>query len=238
MSDPQNTPLTFQEYLDGIEELKRTKGWIVAREIERIGRSYYIFKANYDELAESIWQIKLPINLPLWGDDSVKEMDQFLNEVTRQLHNFVAAAKSLVDHTRIVAREMYKGTELLNEIESEIAYRFVQNPLVHFVHKLRDYILHRNLPLVSAKLTSVLNASLLINIKELRDWNGWNEPSRKFIKSSNDEEKIEGIVNAYFDAIFAFHDWFHKRQLEFHKENFMEAERLRQRLVNSSWHIK
>src|SRR5215204_3590730 len=102
MNDSQNTSLTFQEYLDGIEELKKTEGWIVARKMEQLGRSYYIFKANYDELAESIWQIKLPSSLPLWGDDSVKEMEQFLNEVTRQLHNFVAAAKTLVDHTRIV----------------------------------------------------------------------------------------------------------------------------------------
>ena len=89
MNDLQNTFQTFQEYLDGVEELKKTEGWIVARKIEQLGRSYYIFKANYDELAESIWQIKLPSNLPLWGDDSVKEMEQFLNEVTRQLHNFV-----------------------------------------------------------------------------------------------------------------------------------------------------
>jgi hypothetical protein len=165
-------------------------------------------------------------------------MDQFLNEVTRQLHNFVAAAKTLVEHTRIIAREMYEGTDLWKEYETEIACRFVKNPLIQFVHKLRDYILHRKLPLTSAKLISVLNASLLISVKEMRNWNGWTGLSREFIESANDEEKIEDIVNAYFDVIFAFHDWFHKRQLEFHKETFMEAEKLRQRLVNSSWHIK
>src|SRR5205085_6713615 len=144
MSDSQNTPLTFQEYLDGIEELKNTKGWQITRKIEHLGTSFYIFKANHDELIESIEQFKLPISLLLWGDDSVNEMDQFLKNVTRQLHNFVAAAKTLVEHTRIIAREMYDGTGLWNEYESEVANRFTSSAHVQFVHKLRDYILHRD----------------------------------------------------------------------------------------------
>ena len=36
---------------------------------------------------------------------------QFNSQVTRLLHNFVAATKSLVEHTRIHVRDRYAGTE-------------------------------------------------------------------------------------------------------------------------------
>ena len=72
----------------------------------------------------------------------------------------------------------------------------------------------------------------------MREWDGWNELSRQYVNSANDDEKVEDIVLTYTKEVTSFHSWFNDRQLELHKEAFKEAEELRQRLVNSSWHLK
>ena len=62
-----------------------------------------------------------------------KEMHLVLGEVTRKLHNFIASAKTYIDHTRAVIRDWYAGTDFLKEYNKEIEHRFVGNPLTGFI---------------------------------------------------------------------------------------------------------
>jgi hypothetical protein len=238
MAESHNDILSYQEYKNGMEELQNTEGWQLARRLEHLGLSFYIFKTNRDYLLQCIEYFKTPEALLLWDVRNNAEMERFLKEVMRQLHNFAAGAKTLVEHTRILAREMYEGTDFLEEYEAEVTRRFTLNPMVQFVHKLRDYILHRDLPVTSANLTSKFDSSLRISIREMRAWRSWTGLSRQYVDTAQDEEKIEDIVTAYTNAIIGFHDWFHERHVELHKEAYGEAEELRQRLVNSRWHLK
>jgi hypothetical protein len=238
MKNSQDEPLTYQEYRDRIDELQNTEAWRISKKIEQLGISAYIFKTNHDELVQRIEYFKSPEAILLWDVRNNAQMERYLKEVTRLLHNFVASAKTLVEHTRIIARDMYESTEFWKEYESEIARRFTSNPLVQFVHDLRNYILHRDLPVTFASLTTEHDSLLKISIHTLREWNGWRGLSRQYVNSIGDDEKIEDIVGAYTDAIINFHNWFNDRQLELHKEVFKEAEELRQRLVNSKWHWK
>ena len=221
-----------------MEELQNTEGWKLARKIERLGLSFYIFKANRDELFRSIAYFKNPEAMHLWDVRNNAQMDRFLSEVTRQLHNFVAAAKTLVEHTRIIMRELYEDTEFWKEYESEISQRFTLNPLVQFVHKLRDYMLHRDNPVTSANLSFEFDSSLRISIKEMRAWDSWTSLSRQYVNTANDEVKIEDIVVSYTDVIIGFHNWFYDRHIEIHKAAYQEAEELHRRLINSPWHVK
>jgi hypothetical protein len=238
MNKSQDNPITYQEYRDGLDELENSDGWRISRKIEHLGASFYIFKSNYDELIQRIECFKRPEAILLWDVRNDDQLERFLKEVTRLLHNFVAAALTLVEHTRIIAREMYKDTEFWKEYNLQITNRFALNPLVQFVQGLRNYILHRDLPLTSASLSSTHEASLKINISKLRTWRRWETVARDYIQAANDDEKIEDIVKAYTSSILDFYNWFYERQLDLHKEAFREAEGLRQRLVNSSWHWK
>jgi hypothetical protein len=115
MNRSQDNPLTYQEYQDGLDKLQNTEGWRISRKIEHLGTSFYIFKTNYDELIQRIEYFKRPEAILLWDVRNNDQMEHFLKEVTRLLHNFVAAALTLVEHTRIMARGMYKGTEFWEE---------------------------------------------------------------------------------------------------------------------------
>ncbi len=67
-------------------------------------------------------------------------------EVTRRVHNFVAAALTLVEHTRIFMRKNYSDTPILDRYQTKIDADFKDEPLVQFVQNLRNYILHNGLP--------------------------------------------------------------------------------------------
>jgi hypothetical protein len=234
----QDTPLTFQEYKQSLQDLMNSDGWQVMKKFEHLALSFYVFKANNNELIKSIEDFKRPSSIVLWDILNKEQMEHFLKEVTRQLHNFVASAKTLVDHTRKLTREMYQGTEFLEEFDSEVTQRFRLNPLVQFVHKLRDYVLHRALPVTSATLGPDLDASIRISIKDMRSWDGWNSVAREFVNNAKDEEHIESIIGQYSKLILSFYEWFEERHTQLNKPVFEETEQIRQRLVRSKWHRK
>ncbi len=46
--------------------------------------------------------------MAVWREDNRAKLANFIDEVTRLLHNFLARAKSLVDHTRVFTDDMYE----------------------------------------------------------------------------------------------------------------------------------
>src|ERR1051325_5348715 len=216
-------PKTNREILQGIERLQNTKGWQVRDKMYKLDTSFYVFNVNHNDLIEIIRIFQRPdISMAMLRAAANRQYYEKLRpvfkEVVRRLHNFVASAVTLVEHTRIIARELYTETEFMNEYDQQIAERFVNNPIVQFVHKLRNYILHRDLPVTSAQFTFDANAtevnnSVVIDIEELRKWDGWNPVSRKFIEHAARDEKLEDIVKSYTSIIVDFHQWFHQKQL-------------------------
>lgn len=238
MSTPESDTLTLQEYLDGIESLHKTKGWRIHEEIQRLGRSFYIFRANYEELTKTLF-LDYAQFLILSDVRNDKQMKEFLIEVTRRLHNFVAGAKTLVDHTRNVATGLYeKNSEFWPVYQAELNNRFTSNPLIQFVHCLRNYTVHKDLPLAAASLSSTFETAIRIDFLTLRDWDGWNAAAREYVKISGDDYKVEDIARSYYEAVSEFHEWFFQSQKKLHENEFAEANALRQRLANSKWHSK
>lgn len=231
------TTLTLQEYLDGIETLQKTEGWRIHEEIQRLGRSFYIFRANYEELTKTLF-LDYAQFLILFDVRNDKQMKEFLIEVTRRLHNFVAGAKTLVDHTRNVATELYETTPFWTVYQSELNNRFTSSPVIQFVHCLRNYTLHKDLPLASASLSSRFETSIRIDLSTLQEWNGLNAAAREYVKISGDEYKVEDIARSYYEAVSEFHEWFFENQKRLHQTEFAETNALRERLVNSKWHSK
>jgi hypothetical protein len=231
--DPES--ITLDQYFEGIEALQQTEGWRIHQDIERLGWSFYIFQENFHDLMKDL-HVNYGDFLIRFDVENRAELHAFLKEVMRKFHNFVASALMLVDHTRNLSKRMYQGTEFEATLSSEIEKRFTQNPQVQFVHRLRSYILHCGLPEPSAVLSGSLEASLKINISQLRMWGDWNNLARQHLQRCNDDEKIEDIANAYYNSISSFHEWFFNNQMRLHKKAFDEANLLRERLVNSKWH--
>jgi hypothetical protein len=97
--------------LDELEEqMKATEGYRLHLKIRALRNSYYVFEANYRNLTVALDRVGKIENLTtLWAVDNRDKLDRLLAEITRLLHNFLAGAKTLVDHTRVFENDMYKG---------------------------------------------------------------------------------------------------------------------------------
>lgn len=232
--------MSGKDLIDGLENLRATEGWKVRETIDRLNMSFYIFNINHNDMVEviTLFQRKDVGNAMLKvaaEHQSKQKLEGVFREIVRRLHNFVAAAKTLVDHTRIIANELYVEKDFLLVYEKEVKERFVDNPLVQFVHNLRNYILHVGLPvaLITYSLdgeTGEMNNSITVDIEKLRAWKGWTGVSRRYVDEAKRNEELEQIIKTYTATIVDFHQWFYKKNLEFHAEAFEQTEKLREEI--------
>ena len=245
MIEPKEKTQSYQDYLNKVEELQNSEGWIITKKMEPLDLTFHIFNMNRKALLASIEKFKEPESLILWNMRNNEEMDFYLKEVTRQLHNFVAAAKTFIESTHNIVKSIYgENREFESEYDASVKKYITLNPVVQFVHKLRHYILHKKIPFIVANLNSELNTNLKINLidfrndlKESNEKKNWNQLSIQFI-NSEDDKIIEDIVRDYSKAILNFHDWLYDKQLKMHKEAFDETNEIKSSIENSSWHIK
>jgi hypothetical protein len=230
---------TYKERDKAAEKLMSLDGWRIEEKIEILEVSIFIFSRNFEELMESIELFKDPSSLILHDVRNTKELRHFLKEVTRLLHNYLAAAMTLVDHTRILVRELYNEDKFA-EFNAEYSYKikeiFAENPLHQFVQDLRNYIIHKKLPMVGSTLNlNEIQANLIVDLSELRKNFKWRKYAKEFLDSKGDDEKLEILISDYFNLVYEFHKWFYNRQLEIHAEEFREADELRERIAKSRW---
>lgn len=124
-----------------------------SRGMEHINRSHQrtftlnIFRMNAQELIEITRRVNDPDEgIRLMAVANREAGSQTHREVTRRVHNFVAGALTLVEHTRIFMRENYGNTPTLDRYQAKVDADFKDQPLVRFVQDLRNYILHNGLP--------------------------------------------------------------------------------------------
>ncbi len=214
-----------------IDDLRSTQGWKVRQKIELLDGSFYIFRNNRIELFQLLRISGDPRAFLEISKVSNREiLDVYFKEVNRRLHNFVASAKMLVDHTRIIARELYEETTFWNEYDLQIETRFKSNQVVQFVHDLRNYTLHYKLPTPRARIRFTqgedFDTSLRLDMNALQRWNGWSSTARRFFREMGDDEELFKIVNSYTEAVTGFHDWFYNKQIELHQKDFKETDDL------------
>lgn len=230
---------TYKERDKAVEKLMSLNGWLIGEKIERLEISIFIFGRNFEELMRSIESFKKPTSFILLDVRNRDELHEFFKEVTRLLHNYLASAMTLVDHTRILVRELYneeKFAEFNEEYSSKIKVTFAENPLHQFIQGLRNYIVHKELPMVGAIINfNDINANLTVDMSVLSENFDWSKYAREFLKSKDNDEKLETLVTEYFKIVYEFHQWFYSRQLEIHAEEFKEANELKERIANSRW---
>ena len=82
-----------------------------------------------------------------------RKVQAFLIDMLRPVHNFVASAATLIDHARILYNELYKPGNLMPSYPAKIAADFANDGISQFVKDLRNYCLHRRLPVMSGSVS-------------------------------------------------------------------------------------
>lgn len=190
--------------------------------------SLNIFKMNALELMEATRKVRDPDQgLALMSQANKEAGQQAHRELSRHIHNFVASAKTLVDHTRVFIEEHYAATSVISSYKAQISSTFANDPVSKFVHDLRNYMLHKGLPNSHMFLTfkqdpenpergAELMTGIRLDTSSLLEWSGWTAPAKQYIDGAGEHINIHQFVEEYFVRVNRFHSWLEALLREHH----------------------
>ncbi len=218
--------------LDLQDELRRMPEYELYRSLKKLHSSIYIFDKNYSELHDMIaFLSRDPRARHLFWQRNQDQLESALIEVIRLLHNYVAAAQSLIDHTRRLHRKLSGTSAKFKDYQVRIKSDFEHDTLSQFIKCLRQYCQHYKAPNINftvnwvhTEATETRTLNLLV--ADLRTFDGWSPPARKFLDAAGDRINIEEVTTLYRNKVTAFYQWFYSRQAEIHAE---ELKRVKQK---------
>ncbi len=221
----------YRELKELQEQIENCEGWQIESKRRILSISYNVFMGNYLDLRNTLSDFRKPeIGIPLSDMRNRTELDKFHEHAIRFFHNYLAAAKSLVDHTRIFVNDIYKNTEFRKEYDIEVKKRFRDSPLGSFVQDLRNYFLHRRIPLTSATLKwekgLEIENSIMLDVNELRTWDKWSQHAKSYLSSLDSEVDLSIVICEYSSLVNKFYEWLEERQFELHQREFTELQNL------------
>jgi hypothetical protein len=215
-----------------------------------INRTYFrsfsvnIFLINAQELTSIINRVRDPYEgLRLWNVGNREAQAQVHREVNRLVHNFVAAAHTLVEHTRVFMREHYATTPMQQVYLKKIKDDFTNLPLARFVQDLRNYILHRGLPASDYYFYAdqdpdepeegqTFTMGIRYKTSDLLEWDGWKPPAREYLTSIGEHLDIHVFTDEYVQRVVNFHQWLDEELNNFHSDDLAQLRSLQSQLRN------
>lgn len=185
--------------------------------------SLNIFSGNYKELNETLKLIENVENgILFWNPEFNEEKDQIHREANRLFHNYIASAKTLIEHTRNHMKSFYKGMPIWEIYTNKIAEEFSADPLCKFVQDLRNYILHKGTPpsRISFRMTrdNSAESSVEMDVAALLLWGGWSKEAVEYLNGSGNHLKFSTVVTEYGEKITTFHNWLDQELYNIHQE--------------------
>ncbi len=224
------------------KEVENSNAVRVSGRLETLYINFFVFDRNYQELMKIIMGVKSTEQmLRLWDLRNRNELDMVTNEVVRLLHNFLASAKSLVAHTRVVITDWYQETDFFKEYEAQVSSRFVNNSLIGFIEELRNFSLHYSLPITNATLSvqfdqdqrdSTHNFSFVLHKPSLIHWSGWTRKAKPYLDTSKDDIEIDSLVEDYHKQILDFHSWMESRLRAIHSDDLAWLTEMQERMIS------
>ncbi len=156
-----------------------------------------------------------------------RNRDKFLEagrHVVFCLHNYVASALSLVDHSRNV----YEG-RLNKLIQPFLGYKerkdkeFADDPLARFVIGLRQYCQHYKAPSIDVLTTysgERFVRKIRLPLSSLLTLDDWHKKAKAYLRTVEDGVDIQQVATTYHDRVMAFHQWVQERHEEIYAEDF------------------
>ena len=220
-----------------IEAYESCQGAKLADEFSTLGITFYTFSANYHQLISLLQKydnLKFQMESQIWAYDRRDRLDNFLKEVVRLLHNYIVSAKTLVSHSRRMIRRIDSTGAIVGDYKEEVGKRFTKNGLVQFVHGLRNYVLHQNMPSIVATFpgTAEVDGILLRTSILRKSWEG-NSIGRAYLDSLSETIRLEELICNYHSEVTSFHRHLEQTLNSEFREEFEELEALRQNAKTS-----
>lgn len=212
---------TVKDMFHATQQLGASPGRRISDQLEALSVSRYTLEENFAQLESFAADLESdPRTVRAIARRSPDACEFVLRESVRLVHNYVAAAATLVAHTRNIKGELFDSAGGLPEYQDRVDCELSGNPRVQFLQRLRAFCLHCR-PIdpgvtVSRVLagTGPTTYTISLDVKSLREWDGWTAPARAYIDSCGTEVPILETCQRYRDVVAEFTDWFEQRVSE------------------------
>jgi hypothetical protein len=216
------------------ERILGSEGERVHWQMQALAAAYFVFAGNARELLVRIEQVEnRAVARRLWDMDNREKFNLIQKDTMRLVHNFLAGAFTLIEHTRVVTRELYKGLAFEQEYGAKLQEVFAASDLAAAVKGLRHWMTHRGPVPVSFQLTFPDGASkclVVLDPAQLRSWDGWTGQAKAFIGGLTASPPLRTMVEEYMKLVEGFYLWLQQRMEEIHAAAFLEVRELQERL--------
>jgi hypothetical protein len=199
------------------------------RRIEYFGHTIELVNRNFRFLEQALDNVRLgpkPRHLLDTTDDWRRH--DLLKELSFALHDYLAAVKSLVDHSRTLYHQVYQPTGLFPEYESEAKRVFATDGVIQTVQGLREMAQHYELPNITSRRTlSDDNSATRIVLKrdDLLKYSGWKAPAKRFIAAAGDDIDLSELCVSYQAKVTAFYEWMYDHLRRIHAHDLEKVNR-------------
>ncbi|WP_292427276.1 hypothetical protein [Mesorhizobium sp.] len=180
--------------------------------------------------------------LSLMSEGNREAGQQAHRELSRHIHNFVASARTLVDHTRVFIKEYYSQSSVLTQYKDQVSLIFSNDPNSKFVHDLRNYMLHKGLPGSQMFLSfhrdpdnqsdaGKIEAGIRLDATSLLEWSGWTAPARLYLETVGKHLDVHQFVESYLVRVNRFHSWLDMTLRKHHQDDLRQLEELQRQLA-------
>lgn len=215
-------PLSDDEFTDALADVQQRifehPGYKEKQLIDGLARTVYaVLVPNRDALLALLDQAASDPTLAVELFQNVRRpvvRMRFEGAVMRALHNYVASAMALVEHSRRIMRG--RSGPIVDEFEGR-KHEVIANPEVPFIQHLRNYVLHRSLPFIGNEVhvqprPGVLATSeIKLSVRELLGWDGWPASTRRFIESHGDALTLRPVIHSHGELAVALNIWLYEQ---------------------------
>lgn len=205
----------------------------IYRNLKALQSSFQVFETNFHELIGCLEPLTdARESLSVYNQQKMENVDALIAKTKRLLHNFLASAKSLVDHTRVIVNRLYERHQFLGEYQSKVKQDLAQKPVQKFVQHLRNYTQHYTLPILALQInfSDDLNFNVKMDVNLLKKWDGWGS-SKSYLETVGDDFCIVALASEYYALIYDFYDWLINRQQELHQTDFENLRKMEEELM-------
>lgn len=206
-----------------MEELDRAMRWYAGNAADCLRT---IESLNQDALGTRLLtEAEVP-----FGDDLHRE---YVTELGRTWHNFVAAANSFADHMREQFKE--QPADLQAEYEQKKQELLGPHDVVRFIAKSRNVLLHGGVfntgftwrfTQTSEHFEADCRTDVLLN--RYSSW--WNADARRYIESKAPRVNLRAAIEEHAEAVGPLYAWYQERVYEYHYPKFSDFERAAARI--------
>ena len=205
-----------QRFTELVKEDQVARSTAFVEDMNWLGVSHYILNQNFCEAVQI--PEALDREVELLSRDRRHEARALHLEFVRRLHNYLAAVKTLIDHTRAF-RDRWTDEAFNSAFETRLK-ELLSNPVVKFIQQLRNPTQHSRLPPVARVTIFDADSSkpnmirpvvrLMVKARDLENLYAWSSLALEYIRANADYENVDVTLalRRYQELLESFYAWF------------------------------